>query len=55
VHHIVLVEVVHGFKYLSNCLGGVFLRELALFANAIEQFSSGGEFGDDVVFVLSAG
>jgi hypothetical protein len=41
VDNVVLVEVVDRIEYLPYSLGGVLLRELALFANAVEQLSAG--------------
>ena len=52
--NVVQVEIVYGFKYLSDGLCGVLLRELALLANAIEELSARRKFGDDVVLVLSS-
>ena len=39
-YDIVVMEVVHSLQDLSNCVGGVFLSELAVFTNAVEQFST---------------
>lgn len=49
---VVLVEVVDCIEHLSDRLGSVFLSELALFANAVEELSSGCKLGYDVVLVL---
>ncbi len=51
-YHIVLVQVVHGPENLLDRLRGVLLREFALLADPVEQLSTGGKLGDDVVFVL---
>ena len=51
---VVLVEVVHCIKDLTNRLGGVLLSELALFADAVEKLSSGRQLCHDVVLVLRA-
>lgn len=48
------MEVVYGIQDLPDGLGGIFLRELALLANPVEQLSAGGQLGDDVVLVLQA-
>ena len=46
------MQVVDRFKYLFDCLRGVFLRELPVFADAIKQLSTGSQLSDNVVFVL---
>ena len=52
--NIVLMEIVYGLEYLSDCFGSIFLRELALLADTIEEFSTRCEFCDDVVLILSS-
>ena len=51
-NYVVIVEVVDRFKNLFDCLRGVFLRKLAVFADAVEQLSTGSQLGDNVVLVL---
>lgn len=51
VDDIVAVQVVDSGQDLLNSLGGILLRELALFANAIEQLSASSELRYNVVFV----
>jgi hypothetical protein len=46
------MQIVDCFKDLLNCLGGILLRKLALLADAIEQFATGSELRDNVVFIL---
>lgn len=52
-HHVVLVEIVDCVEYLSNRLGGILLRELALFANAVKELSTSRQLSYNVVLVLS--
>jgi hypothetical protein len=49
---IVVVEIVDGVEDLTDRLGRVLLRELALLADPVEQLSARRQLGDDVVFVL---
>lgn len=42
VDYVVVVEVVDCLENLSNGLGGIFLGELAILADSIEQFAAGG-------------
>jgi hypothetical protein len=49
---IVLVEVVDGFQDLSYGCRSVLFGEAALFADAVEQLSTGCELCHDVVLVL---
>ncbi len=49
---IIVVEVVDSLKDLSNCLRGILLRKLAIFADTVEEFSPGGQLGNDIVFIL---
>ena len=51
-NYVVIMEVVDRFKNLFDCLRGVFLRELAVFTDAIKQLSTGSQLSDNVVFVL---
>ena len=51
--YVIIMEIINRFKNLLDCLRGVFLRELAVFADAIKQLSTGSQLGDNVVFVLS--
>lgn len=46
------VEVVDGVEHLPDGLRGVLLGEFAIFADAVEQFASSGQLGDNVEFVL---
>ncbi len=46
------MEVVDGAEYLLDGLGGVFLGELALLADAVEQLAARGQLRDYVEFVL---
>jgi hypothetical protein len=52
VDDIVVVEIVDGVEDLTDRLGRILLRELALFADPVEQLSARRQLGDDVVFVL---
>jgi hypothetical protein len=54
VDNVVLVEVVDSVKDLSDRLGGVLFRELALLANAVEQLATCGQLGNNIVFILAA-
>lgn len=49
---IVLVEVVNGFQDLSYGPRGVLFCEAALFADTVEQLTTGCELCHDVVLVL---
>lgn len=51
-NHIVVVKVVDGLEDLSDCLGRILFRELAIFANPIKEFSTGGQLCYNIVFVL---
>jgi hypothetical protein len=42
VDYVVVVEVVDCLENLSNGLRGIFLGELAILADSIEQFAAGG-------------
>lgn len=53
-NNIVVVQIVDSFQHLSNGLGSVLLRELALFTDTVEQLATRGQLGYDVVFVLMA-
>lgn len=50
--YIVVVKVVDGFKDLFDCLGCIFLRKFAIFADAIKKLSTSSQLSHDVVFVL---
>lgn len=52
VNDVVVVQVVDSIEDLADRLGGVFLCELSLLANAVEQLAAGSQLGHDVVFVL---
>lgn len=52
VHDIVLVQVINGVQDLLDCLRGVLFRKFASVADTVEQFSSRGQLGDNVEFVL---
>jgi hypothetical protein len=41
VDNVLLVEIVDGIQYLTDALRRVFLRELAVFANPVEQLAAG--------------
>lgn len=49
---IVIVKIVDSLEDLSDGLRRVFFGELAIFANAIKEFSTGSQLRNDVVFVL---
>lgn len=51
--HIVLVEVVDCIEDLTDCLSSVLLRKFSLFANTVEQLSTSGQLGHNVVLVLA--
>jgi hypothetical protein len=51
---VLVMEIVHGFKNLFNCLRGIPLGELALVANAIKQLPSCSKLGDDIELVLQS-
>lgn len=50
--NVALVKVIDSIEHLSNRLRGVFLRELATFADSVEQLAAHREIGDNVEFVL---
>lgn len=50
--NIIVVEVVNGLEDLPNCLNGIFLRKLAVFADSVEQFAASGQLSDDIILVL---
>jgi hypothetical protein len=50
---ILVVQIVHRLEYLLDRLGCILFCELALVADSIEEFSSCGKLGDDVVLILS--
>jgi hypothetical protein len=54
VNYVVPMQVVDGAQDLLDGLRGILLCELSLLANPVEQLSSRGELGDDVVLVLEA-
>lgn len=54
VHDVVLVEIVDGIQDLADGLRGVLFSKASLFADAVEQLASGGQLGNNVVFVLGA-
>lgn len=51
----ILVQVVNSTENLLDCLGGVLLGKLALFANTVEQFSAGSELGYNIELILQEG
>lgn len=51
-HNVVVMKVCHSIQHLTDDLGGIFLSEFSVLADAIKQLSSGSKLGDDVVFVL---
>lgn len=51
---IVVVKIVDSLENLSNCLRRIFFGELAIFADAIKQFSPGSQLRNDIVFVLGS-
>jgi len=51
-YDVALVEVIDGVQDLSNRLGSVLFRELALFADAVKQLSASRQLGHDIVLVL---
>lgn len=52
VDNVPLVQVVHSIENLSNGLRSILLRELAVFANSVEQLSTRGQLRDNVELVL---
>ncbi len=52
VHHIVLVQIVHGFQDLAHRLRRVLFRKAAALADAVKQLAAGGQLGDNVELVL---
>lgn len=48
----VLVEIINGSENLLDGLRGILLGELPLFADTVEQLSTGCELGDDIELVL---
>ncbi len=46
------MQIVHSAEDLLDGLGRIFLGELALLADPIEEFSAGGKLRDDIVFIL---
>jgi hypothetical protein len=52
VDNVLLVEIVDGIQYLTDGLRRVFLRELAVVANPVEQLAAGCQLCDNVEFVL---
>lgn len=53
VDDVAFVKIVNCFEDLLDGLGGIFLRELALVANAVEQLSTRSKLGHNVEFVLA--
>lgn len=51
---IVVMKIVDSLEDLSNCLRRILFRELAIFADAIKEFSSSSQLRNDVVFVLQS-
>lgn len=49
---VVRVEVIDRIEHLTDRLGSILLGELALLANAVEQFSTRRQLGHNVVLVL---
>lgn len=52
VDNLIVVKEVDGAKNLLDGLGGILFGEFSLLANAVEEFASGGQLGDDVELVL---
>lgn len=46
------MEVVDGTEHLPNRLRGILLREFAVLADPVKELSTGGQLGDNVIFVL---
>ncbi len=51
-NHVVIMQIIDSFQDLPNGLRGIFLGELAVFADSVEELASRGQLGDDVVLVL---
>lgn len=49
---LISVKEVHRKENLLNSLGSIFFSELSLFADSIEEFSTGRKLGHNVIFVL---
>lgn len=49
-----LVQVINGAEHLSDRLGSIFLGELSLFADAVEELSASSQLSHNVVLVLQA-
>lgn len=54
VNAVVFMEIVYCIEDLADCLGSILLSELALFANAVKQLSSGRQLSHNVVLVLQS-
>lgn len=52
VDNVPLVQVVDSTEHLGNGLRSILLRELAVFANSVEQLSTRGQLRDNVELVL---
>lgn len=52
VDNVAFMEVVDGTEHLPNRLRGILLREFAVLADPVKEFSTGGQLGDNVIFVL---
>jgi hypothetical protein len=51
--NVLVMQIVHRLKDLLNGLGSILFCELSLVADSIEEFSSCGKLGNNVVLILS--
>lgn len=52
-NNIPLMQIPNRIQDLLDSLRSILFRKLSILANAIKQFSSGREFGHNVIFILS--
>lgn len=51
-NNVALVEVVYCVQHLTNGLRRIFLCELSIVTDSVEQLSAGCQLGDNVEFIL---
>ena len=51
-YYVIVVKIINCLQDLLDCPGGIFLSELAVLADAVEEFASSCELCDNVVLVL---
>ena len=53
-NYIVVMKVVHSFQDLFDCLRCIFFCKFAIFADTVEELSTGSQLGNNVVFILNS-